>query len=78
MYKRVVRMLARAFYTRNVPEKDPNAPEPRTETQRRKAKEARFPPSLSGIPTSAIVYGSLARIDLGPVYCRRRWKAWRW
>ena len=43
VYKRVVRMLARAFYTRNVPEKDPNAPEPRTDTQRRKAKEARLP-----------------------------------
>ncbi len=41
MYKRIVRMLARAFYTRNVPEKDPNAPEPRTDTQRRKAKEVR-------------------------------------
>jgi hypothetical protein len=40
-YKRIVRMLARAFYERNVPEKDPNAPEPRTDIQRRKAKEAR-------------------------------------
>lgn len=42
-YKRIVRMLARAFYTRNVPEKDPNAPEPRTDIQRRKAKEVLRP-----------------------------------
>jgi len=48
MYKRIVRMLARAFYSRNVPEKDPNAPEPRTDTQRRKAKEARVPRLLRG------------------------------
>ena len=42
-YKRIIRMLARVFYERNVPESDPNAPEPRTDIQRRKAKEARAP-----------------------------------
>lgn len=38
-FKRLVRMLVRAFYAKNVPEKDPGAAPPRTDIQMRKAEQ---------------------------------------
>ena len=48
-FKRLVKLLVRAFYDKNVPEKDPDAPPPRPEIQMRKAEQV----GLGGLnPTS--------------------------
>jgi len=46
-YKKLVRMLVRAFYATNVPEKDPEAVPPRTEIQMRKAEQVRVLPGVN-------------------------------
>ena len=79
-YKRIIRMLARAFYIRNVPEKDPNAPEPRTDTQKRKAKEVRGNRDAHARCTTALqtkhLWGETWRFAADAEATQHRLQAW--